>query len=224
MGRRILLVEDEERIARFVVRGLTFEGYKVDAASSAEEAWRHLSHREPDLVVLDLMLPDADGYDLCRRIRQTTNVPIVMLTARDAVADRVRGLDAGADDYLVKPFHLDELLARMRAVLRRSEPEAAERLAFADLEMSLVTREVRRGRRVMELTATEFGLLEFFLRHPRQVMEHERLLEGVWGYDFQGDRNVLHVYVRYLRQKTEEAGERRLLHTVRGVGYVLRED
>jgi two-component system response regulator MprA len=170
------------------------------------------------------MLPGIDGLEVCRRLRAASSVPILMLTAKDAVADRVQGLDAGADDYLVKPFALDEVLARLRALLRRAKPETPEVLTFADLRLDTGTHQAFRGERAIELTAKEYELLELFLQHPRQVLTREVIYDRVWGYDFGGESNIIEVYVRYLRQKTELDGEERLLHTVRGVGYVLREN
>jgi two-component system response regulator MprA len=178
----------------------------------------------PDLVILDWMLPGMDGLDVCHRLRTGGSIPILMLTAKDTVQDRVQGLDAGADDYMVKPFNLDELLARVRALLRRTQPERIPVLKFADLALDTGSRQASRGNRVVSLTAKEYELLELFMRHPKQVMTREVIFDRVWGYDFGGESNVLEVYIRYLRQKLEADNEPRLIHTVRGVGYVLREE
>ena len=178
----------------------------------------------PDLVVLDWMLPGMDGLEVCRRLRSGGPVPILLLTARDSVADRVLGLDAGADDYLIKPFDFDELLARIRALLRRAQPQSPEILKFADLSLDTGTRQAFRGERAIDLTAKEYELLELFMRNPRQVLTRDVIFDRVWGYDFGGESNIIEVYVRYLRQKLETGNEPRLLHTVRGVGYVLREE
>lgn len=222
---KILVIEDDPAILKVIQRGLEYEGYLVEIAENGEDGLRKIQKFKPDLIILDWMLPGMDGIEICYRIRPALKTPILMLTARDAVNDRVQGLDAGADDYLVKPFVFDELLARIRALLRRvdtsSEPEV---LQFADLELDTGTRRARRGDRVIELTAKEYDLLEWFMRHPRQVMTRDVLFEHIWGYDFQGMSNVLEVYIRYLRQKLEAAGEPRLIHTIRGVGYVLREE
>ncbi len=229
-GERILVVEDERAIANVLRRGLALDGYMVTVAEGGKAALDAVRDRSPDLVVLDLMLPDLDGLEVARRLRAAgEHMPVLMLTARDGVSDRVRGLDAGADDYLVKPFALDELLARVRALLRRATAVAptnghvSETLRFADLTIDLGTREVRRGERHLELTAREFDLLVLFLRNPRQVLPRDLIMDRVWGEDFYGESNVLEVYVRALRTKLEEAGESRLIHTVRGVGYALRE-
>jgi len=213
-------------------RSLAFEGYAAETAVDGLEALDRTQAYDPDLVLLDVLMPRMDGLTAARRPPAAgRTVPILMLTARDTVGDRVTGLDAGADDYLVKPFELDELLARVRALLRRSSyataggPEQpAETLAFADLRMDLATREVFRGERQVKLTRTEFTLLELFLAHPRQVLTREQILKAVWGFDFEPSSNSLDVYVMYLRRKTEAAGEPRLVHTVRGVGYALRRD
>jgi DNA-binding response OmpR family regulator len=226
MGESVLIVEDEPKIADFLRRGLTFEGYQVQVAYTGEEALAMVREASPNLVILDIMLPGIDGMEVCRRLRKNhPDLPILMLTARDAIPDRVAGLDAGADDYLVKPFAFDELLARLRALLRRARPpEPGEVLRFADLTMNTTTREVWRGERPVDLTAREFDILELFLRHPRQVLTRDLLYERIWGYDYGGESNIIEVYIRYLRAKLEAAGEPRLLHTVRGVGYVLREE
>ena len=223
MRELVLVIEDEERILTFLRRGLIYEGYRVETASDGAAGLASARDNPPDLVILDWMLPGIDGLEVCRRLRAASSVPILMLTAKDAVADRVQGLDAGADDYLVKPFALDEVLARLRALLRRAKPETPEVLTFADLRLDTGTHQAFRGERAIELTAKEYELLELFLQHPRQVLTREVIYDRVWGYDFGGESNIIEVYVRYLRQKTESEDEERLLHTVRGVGYVLRE-
>ncbi len=224
----ILVVDDDRAVRESLRRSLEFNGYTVSLASDGAEALAGISGTNPDAVVMDVMMPRLDGIETTRALRSVGNsVPILVLTARDAVGDRVEGLDAGADDYLSKPFALDELLARLRALLRRVGPDPAdpeERLEFADLSMDLASREVWRGPRSITLTRTEFALLELFLRRPRRVLERSFILEEVWGFDFPTTANSLEVYVGYLRRKTESEGEARLLHTVRGVGYVLREE
>jgi two-component system response regulator MprA len=222
---RILVVDDEPAVREAVERALRLDGHDVVVAGDGGEALERLDEASPDAVVLDVLMPHVDGLALCRRMRHRGDrTPVLMLTARDAVSDRVAGLDAGADDYLVKPFALDELLARVRALLRRAMPGAdGAPLRFADVELDPVAHEVRRGERPIELTRTEFLLLELFLRHPRQVLTRSLIFDNVWGYDFGPTSNSLEVYMGYLRRKTEASGEPRLLHTVRGVGYVLRE-
>jgi len=225
MADTVLVIEDEARIADFLRRGLTFEGYKVLIAPDGPAGLALAREQPPDVVILDWMLPGMDGLEVCRRLRAAEPAPILMLTAKDSVADRVTGLDAGADDYLVKPFAFEELLARLRALLRRGKPaEATETVKFADLTLDAAAREAKRGERRLILTAKEFDLLELFIRHPRQVLTREMIYDRIWGYDFGGESNIIEVYVRYLRQKTEAGGEPRLLQTVRGVGYVLREE
>ncbi len=224
MATRILVIEDEERIRQFLQRGLSFEGYRVDAAADGQTGLELAHENPPDLVLLDLMLPGMDGLEVCRRIRQVSDVPILMLTAKETIADRVTGLDAGADDYLVKPFAFDELMARVRALLRRAQPPQPQVYRFADLELDTGTRQGRRGGRTFDLTAKEYELLELFMQHPRQVLTRDLIFDRVWNYDFGGESNIIEVYVRYLRQKTEEGGLPRLIHTVRGIGYVLREE
>ncbi|MCK4794526.1 MAG: response regulator transcription factor [Desulfobacteraceae bacterium] len=219
----ILVVDDDPEIVSLVKRGLAYAGYTVDTASDGAEALARALEREPDLVVLDIVMPGIDGIEVSKRLRQASDVPILMLTARGTVADRVIGLDSGADDYLVKPFSLDELLARVRALLRRRRPEGGETLRFSDLSLDTATREVKRGKEVIELTAQEFDLLKLLLQHPRQVLRRDFIYERVWGYNFAGDSNVIEVYIRYLRSKLEAKGRQRLIHTVRSVGYVLRE-
>lgn len=221
----ILIVDDDRKITDMLRRTLAYEGYQVFTAADGHEALAQAQAHRPDLVVLDWLMPGLDGIEVARRLRAADNTLILMLTARDAVEDRVTGLDSGADDYLVKPFTPAELLARIRALLRRSESSSKERpLSYADLYLDPLTRDIRRGQRAFTLTPKEFDLLHYLLRHPRQVLPRERILEEVWGYDFGGNGNVLEVYVGYLRTKTESEGEPRLIHTVRGVGYVLRED
>jgi two-component system response regulator MprA len=225
MSERILVIEDEERIAQFLKRGLIYEGYRVDVAYDGQSGLDMARDQPPDLVILDWMLPRLDGLEVCRRLRAASDVPILMLTAKEEVHDRVQGLDAGADDYLVKPFDFDELMARIRALFRRVAPSSRpEVLRFGDLTLDTGTHRAQRGDRHIDLTAKEYELLELFLRNPRRVLTREMIFDRVWGYDFGGESNIIEVYVRYLRQKTEEHNEPRLIHTVRGVGYVLRED
>ncbi len=219
----ILLVEDEIKLARFIELELTAEGYQTSVAHDGLTGLSMIREAPPDLLVLDWMLPGMTGIDVCRRLRSTGNkVPVILLTARDDVRDRVDGLDAGADDYLVKPFSIDELMARIRANLRRNQEENPDLLEYEDLSLNRQTREVFRGSRAIELTAKEFDLLEYLISHPRQVITRDQILEKVWGYDFMGDSNIIEVYVRYLRLKLEAQAEKRLVHTVRSVGYVLR--
>lgn len=224
MTARILIIEDDEAILTFLRRGLSYDGYQVDVAMDGQTGLLVAWDNPPDLVVLDWMLPGMDGLEVCRRLRQRGRVPILMLTAKDTVSDRVQGLDAGADDYMVKPFNLDELLARIRALLRRTRPNRPEVYEFDDLVLDTGARQARRGERVIQLTGKEYELLEFFMRHPRQVLTREMIYEEVWGYDFGGDSNIIEVYIRYLRQKLEGDDEPRLIHTMRGMGYVLREN
>lgn len=220
---RILIVDDDTEILSFLRRGLAYEGYTVETATSGPEALARAREKEPDLVILDIMMPGIDGIEVSKRLRQGSDVPVLMLTAKGTIADRVAGLESGADDYLVKPFAFDELLARVRALLRRREPREGETLRFSDLSLNTVSREVKRGQEPLELTAQEFDLLELFMRHPRQVLKRDLIYQRVWGYDFEGESNVIEVYVRYLRSKLEAGGKPRLIHTVRGVGYVLKE-
>lgn len=224
-GERILLIEDEARIAQFVERGLIYEGYRVSVARDGQSGLSIARDNPPDLVILDWMLPGLDGLEVCKRLRAASDVPILMLTAKDDVRDRVTGLDAGADDYLMKPFSVEELMARVRALFRRSTPNSRpEILRFANLTLDTGTHRAYRGERSIDLTAKEYELLELFMRNPRQVLTRDVIFDRVWGYDFGGESNIIEVYVRYLRQKTEQEGEGRLIHTVRGVGYVLREE
>ena len=224
MNERILIIEDDPAILKVLQRGLAYDGYVVDIATEGRMGLNLARDHHPDLVILDWMLPGMDGLEVCRRLRTGGSLPILMLTAKDTIQDRVQGLDAGADDYLVKPFNLDELLARIRALLRRTQTERQQVYKFADLTMDTASRQVTRGSRNIQLTAKEYELLELFLRHPRQVLTREVIFDRVWGYDFGGESNVLEVYIRYLRQKLESDAEQRLIHTVRGVGYVLREN
>src|SRR5688572_22160328 len=227
---RILVVDDDRAVRESLRRSLQFNGYQVETAGDGMQALESVTAARPDAMVLDVMMPRLDGLEVCRRLRSTgDDLPILVLTARDAVSDRVSGLDAGADDYLPKPFALEELLARLRALLRRAAhdddaaTQSAAVLKFADLELDPSTRDVRRGDRSISLTRTEFALLELLLSNPRRVLSRAQILEQVWGYDFPTTGNALEVYIGYLRRKTEAEGEPRLIHTVRGVGYVLRD-
>lgn len=220
----ILLIEDEIKLARFIELELNSEGYRITVAHDGMAGLTLARESSPDLVILDWMLPGLTGVEVCRRLRTTGNkVPVIILTARDEIQDRVAGLNAGADDYVVKPFSIEELLARVRAHLRRQQEDDQDLLQFADLSLNRRTREVFRGQRAIELTVKEFDLLEYLLSHPRQVYTRNQILEYVWGYDFIGDSNIIEVYIRYLRLKLEDNNEKRLIQTVRGVGYVLRE-
>ncbi len=228
MAVRILVVDDDRAVRESLRRSLSFNGYSVELAQDGVEALEAIAADRPDALVLDVMMPRLDGLEVCRHLRSTgDDLPILVLTARDSVSERVAGLDAGADDYLPKPFALEELLARMRALLRRratpEEPAESRALTFSDLSLDPVTREVSRGDRQISLTRTEFSLLEMLIANPRRVLTRSRILEEVWGFDFPTSGNALEVYVGYLRRKTEAEGEPRLIHTVRGVGYVLRE-
>jgi DNA-binding response OmpR family regulator len=222
---RILVVDDDPGVTALLARGLRYEGYAVDAAASGEEGLRLAEKHHPDLVVLDVMMPGLDGYQVCRRLREAdSHTPILMLTAKDAPTDQVQGLDLGADDYVVKPFVFEVLVARIRALLRRREGgDAAEVLRYADLVLDTAARRATRRGREIDLTTTEYELLQLFLRNPERVLTRQVLMERVWGYDFEGGFNVLEVYVRYLRTKLEAAGDSRLIQTVRGTGYVLRD-
>jgi DNA-binding response OmpR family regulator len=223
MSNHILLVEDEVKLARFVELELVSEGYRVTVANDGMAGLSLAREILPDLVILDWMLPGLSGIEICRRLRSTGNlVPIILLTAKDEISDRVTGLDAGADDYLVKPFSIEELLARLRAHLRRTQEPDLDVLELEDLRLNRRTRQVWRGQREIELTAKEFELLAYLFQHPGQVYTREQILEQVWGYDFGGDSNIIEVYVRYLRLKLESENEHRLIQTVRGVGYTLR--
>jgi two-component system response regulator MprA len=222
---KILVVDDEPAVRESLRRALELEGYEIELAADGSEALELLENgSEPDAMILDVLMPGVDGLEVCRRIRAGgSRLPVLMLTARTQVEDRVEGLDAGADDYVTKPFALDELLARVRALLRRTTDEGGEVLRFGNLELDTTTREVTRDGRSIELTRTEFSLLELFMRNPRQVLTRSVIFERVWGYDFGYASNSLDVYIGYLRRKTEADGEPRLIHTVRGVGYALRE-
>lgn len=223
--QRILIIEDEAEIAGYLRRGLTLEGFTVEIAADGQVGLEIARERPPDLVVLDLMLPGIGGLEVARRLRAASDVPIIILTARDAVPDRVAGLESGADDYLVKPFAFEELLARIRVQLRRRQSaQQAGVLRYANLVMDTASRDVRIAERRVDLTAREYELLELFMRHPQQVLTREVIYDRVWGYDFGGESNIIEVYVRYLRQKLEANGEPRLIYTVRGVGYILREE
>ena len=224
MKAHLLVVDDDPRITDLVRRILAYDGYSVAVAATGDEALARILERPPALIVLDIMLPGVDGLEVTRRLRAAgDNVPVLLLTAKDAVADRVVGLKTGADDYLVKPFAPEELLARVEALLRRAQPERNEVLRYADVELDTGTRIAHRATREIELSPTEFELLALFLRRPRQVLTRDVILDRVWGLDFEGSSNVLEVYVGYLRAKLEAAGEPRLIHTIRGVGYVLKE-
>ncbi len=224
MKAHILIVDDDPRITDLLRRVLAYEGYSIASAASGSEALNRSLERPPDLVVLDIMLPGLDGLEVAQRLRAAgDNVPILMLTARDTVADRVKGLETGADDYLVKPFAPEELVARVKALLRRSQEERHEVLRYADVELDTGTRVAHRGAREIDLSPTEYELLALFVRRPRQVLTREIILDRVWGMDFEGSSNVMEVYIGYLRTKLEAEGESRLIHTVRGVGYVFKE-
>ncbi|NQZ61249.1 response regulator transcription factor [Crocosphaera sp.] len=220
----ILLVEDEAKLAQFIELELKYEGYNVTVVNDGLSGLSNARESDPDLILLDWMLPGMSGVDICKRLRQTrNNVPIILLTAKDDIGDRVAGLDAGADDYIVKPFNLEELLARVRANLRINQQDDPDLLEFLDLTLNSNTRQVFRGDLLIELTAKEFDLLEYLMSHPKQVLTRDQILERVWGYDFMGDSNIIEVYVRYLRLKLEAEKEKRIIQTVRGVGYVLRD-
>ena len=224
MKSHILIVEDEAKLAQFIKLELEYEGYQVTTAPDGLAGLTNAREINFDLILLDWMLPGISGPEICRRLRSTGNqVPIILLTAKDEVSDRVAGLDSGADDYMIKPFSIEELLARVRANLRRNQEEDTDLLQFSDLRLDRSTREVYRGDRLIDLTAKEFDLLDYLISHPRQVLTRDQILERVWGYDFMGDSNIIEVYVRYLRLKLEAKQEPRLIQTVRGVGYVLRE-
>ncbi|MEL6164178.1 MAG: response regulator transcription factor [Cyanobacteria bacterium J06628_3] len=226
MSENIILVEDEIKLAQFLEMELSSEGYKVSVANDGMSGLILARESTPDLAILDWMLPGLSGIELCRRLRATgSKVPIILLTAKDEVSSRVEGLDAGADDYVIKPFSIEELLARIRAHLRRrTEEDNRHILKFEDLSLNRQTRQVFRSNRAIELTVKEFDLLEYLMSNPRQVFTRDQILEKVWGYDFVGDSNVIEVYIRYVRIKLEENNEKRLIHTVRGVGYVLRDE
>ncbi len=224
MKTRVLVIDDDPSVISLLKRGLSYEGDQVDTAPSGKEGLDLARENAPDLVLLDLMMPGVDGLEVCRRLRSAdSSLPIIMLTARDATGDQILGLETGADDYVIKPFTFELLLARIKALLRRTEHPAPEALKFSDLILDTGTRTARRGQREIDLTTTEYDLLMQFMRNPRQVLSKEQLLDKVWGYDFEGNYNILEVYVRYLRTKLDGAGEPRLIHTVRGAGYLIRE-
>lgn len=223
MNERILIIEDDQAILKLLQRGLAYEGYTVDVATDGRAGLNVARDHTPDLVVLDWMLPGMDGLEVCHRLRMGGSMPVLMLTAKDTIQDRVQGLDAGADDYMVKPFNLDELLARIRALLRRHPPRGSALLTVGDLRLNPDSQEAMRGDREIELTKREFELLEYLMRNRRLVISRERLLEEVWGYDPLDETNTIDVFISNLRRKLEEGGEPRLLHTKRGAGYVIKE-
>ncbi|WP_106766578.1 response regulator transcription factor [Paenibacillus faecalis] len=227
MRSRILIVDDDEKIISMLRRGLAFEGYDVYTASNGAEGLRMILNEEPDVVILDVMMPQVDGFEALRRLREGgSKIPVLMLTAKDEVENRVKGLDTGADDYLVKPFALEELLARVRALLRRKTDEELEtrKIVYEDLVMDTDAREVTRDGKKLELTAKEFELLHLFMMNPKRVLSRDLIMDKIWGYDYSGESNVLEVYIAMLRQKTEEHGGKRLIQTIRGAGYILRGD
>lgn len=228
MRSTILIIDDDEKIVSMLRRGLAFEGYEVLTASNGAEGLTKMLTEEPDTVVLDVMMPQVDGFEVCRRLREAgSTVPVLMLTAKDEVENRVKGLDMGADDYLVKPFALEELLARVRALLRRKSEQndhSGQKLAFEDLLLDNDSREVIRGGQRLELTAKEFELLNLFMQNPKRVLSRDLIMDKIWGYDYSGESNVLEVYIAMLRQKTEEYGGKRIIRTIRGAGYILRGD
>ena len=219
---RVLVVDDDPRMQSMMRRILEVDGYTVATASEGDAALEALRREPVDLIILDVMMPGADGFEVCRTVRRESGVPILMLTARDEAVDKVTGLDCGADDYVVKPFDTEELLARVRALLRRMQPRQVEILRFSDVELVPGEREARRDGELLDLTAREYDLLELFLRHPRQVLSREQILQGVWGFDYLGDSNLVDVRIKYLRDKLESGGRSRLIQTVRGAGYALR--
>ena len=219
---RVLVVDDDPRMQSMMRRILEVDGYTVATASEGDAALEALRREPVDLIILDVMMPGADGFEVCRTVRRESGVPILMLTARDEALDKVTGLDCGADDYVVKPFDTEELLARVRALLRRMQPRQVEILRFLDVELVPGEREARRDGELLDLTAREYDLLELFLRHPRQVLSREQILQGVWGFDYLGDSNLVDVRIKYLRDKLESGGRPRLIQTVRGAGYALR--
>ncbi|WP_336784776.1 response regulator transcription factor [Paenibacillus sp. MMO-177] len=227
MRQHIMVVDDDEKITSLLRRSLAFEGYEVSTASNGMEGLKLLLTADPDMLILDVMMPQVDGWEVCRRVREGgSTVPILMLTAKDDISDRVKGLDAGADDYLIKPFALEELLARVRALLRRKsdrmDESSSNKIVFEDLALDLDSREAIRSGRRIELTAKEYDLLLLFMQNPRRVLTRDAIMEKIWGYDFSGESNVLEVYIAMLRQKLEEGGAKRIIQTVRGTGYVLR--
>ncbi|QCT03864.1 winged helix family two component transcriptional regulator [Paenibacillus algicola] len=225
MRPRILIVDDDEKIISMLRRGLAFEGYEVHTAANGAEGLKMVLNEEPDAVILDVMMPQVDGFEALRRLREGgSRIPVLMLTAKDELENRVKGLDTGADDYLVKPFALEELLARIRALLRRnsSDEQSTSKLTFEDISMDVSAREVLRGGQRLELTAKEFELLHLFLLNPKRVLSRDLIMDKIWGYDYSGESNVLEVYIAMLRQKTEEHGGKRVIQTIRGAGYILR--
>lgn len=224
--QKVLVVDDDEKLLKMLKRTLVFENLDVYTATNGREALEIVQQQSPDILIVDWMMPEMDGLELIQRLRDANNrMPIMMLTAKDAIENRVDGLESGADDYLVKPFAPAELVARVHALLRRIEPKVGDQvLQYSDVKLDLVQHEAWRGERKLSLTVTEFNLLYYFLRHPRQVLERNQILLEVWGYDFGGDSNVLEIYISYLRKKLEAEGETRLIHTVRGIGYMLREE
>ncbi|WEK55231.1 MAG: response regulator transcription factor [Candidatus Cohnella colombiensis] len=221
----ITVIDDDEKITSLLRRSLAFEGYEISTAPDGSEGLKLIGQRQPDLIILDVMMPKMDGWEVCRRLREARiTSPVLLLTAKDEVQDRVKGLDIGADDYLVKPFALEELMARVRALLRR-RPEKVEetgQFRYEDLLLDVDGREVIRGERTIELTAKEFDLLHLFIQNPKRVLSRDQIMERIWGYDYSGESNVLEVYIAMLRQKLEERGEKRVIQTVRGAGYVLK--
>lgn len=229
MRSSILVIDDDEKITSMLRRGLAFEGYDVHTAFNGAEGLSKVMTADPDLIILDVMMPQMDGFEVCRRLREGgSTVPVLMLTAKDEVENRVKGLDTGADDYLVKPFALEELLARVRALLRRKESKsdeaAGQRLTFEDVIMDMDSREVLRSGQRLELTAKEFDLLHLFMQNPKRLLTRDLIMDKIWGYDYSGESNVLEVYIAMLRQKTEEYGGKRIIQTIRGAGYILRGD
>ena len=222
MKGKILVIDDDQKITTFLYRSLKYEGYDVTVANDGINGLNFTEECSPDLIILDVMMPGMDGIEVCRQLRKDSDVPVLMLTAKDEVSDRVRGLDAGADDYLIKPFSLEELLARIRAQMRRLQSDE-KKVFYNDLVLDPSTREITRGSRYLHLTATEYDLLLFFMRNPKQVLTKEQIMYNIWGHDYSGESNVLEVYVNLLRQKLEANGEARLIQTIRGVGYSLRE-
>lgn len=224
MSAKVLVIDDDQKIASMMRRGLTFEGFDVEVANNGREGLMKILEEPPDLVILDVMMPGIDGLEVCRRLRKDGSIPILMVTGRDSVADRVEGLETGADDYLVKPFAFEELVARVKALLRRIDYTPTEDVIhFADLTLDLASRSALRNGHQIQLSTTEFNLLELFMQNPKRVLSRDLIMEKVWGYNFQGESNVLEVYVGYLRHKLEGINEKRLIHTVRGAGYVLKE-
>lgn len=225
MSAKVLVIDDDQKITSMIRRGLTFEDFDVIVANNGSEGLMHVIEQPPDIIVLDVMMPGIDGLEICRRLRKEGNIPILMVTGRDSIADRVEGLETGADDYLVKPFAFEELVARVKALLRRwdNNNNNKDTIQFTDLTLDLASRSAVRNRRQIELSTTEFNLLLLFMQNPKRVLSRETIMEKVWGYDFQGESNVLEVYVGYLRNKLEKQNETRLIHTKRGSGYVMKE-